>query len=291
MMWRGCLGCVVLLAGCVTDDINDIGRMFEAPTPAQAARWAFDQNNPDLRREGVVLLATSSFGGGEVYLKLYRDYVENDTDPLVKSAAIIALARHGTPEDALLIAPWAQRRVTDSVTIRWSAVQSLQRLHNSEVVGVLIGVALDPEEQGEVRSGACIALGQYPEDRVAQALIMSLDAPELAVNVDAAESLHLLTGQRLGLDLPSWSRWYAKADEAGDPFTGQLQYHYPTYQRDKVWWEHAAFWLDESWEPSLPPVGLRDRTEKRTWEDFDQANGEAMMPSSTDAEGNASAHE
>ena len=94
------------LSGCVTDDFDDITRVFDVPTPGEAARWALDQHDPDRRREGLVLLSTASFGGAQVYVDLYRDYVENDPDPLVKSAAIAALARHGTPQDALLIAPW-----------------------------------------------------------------------------------------------------------------------------------------------------------------------------------------
>ena len=85
--------CLSLFWGCVMEDIDDIGRMFDVPTPGQAARWALDQHDPDRRREGLVLLSTSTFGGAEVYLELYRDYVEHDSNPLVKSAAIAALAR------------------------------------------------------------------------------------------------------------------------------------------------------------------------------------------------------
>ena len=265
----GLLVCIGLLpTGCVMDDLDDIGQMFEAPTPGQAARWALDQHDPDKRREGLVLLSTATFGGAEVYVSLYRDYVENDAAPLVKSAAIAALARHGTPEDALLIAPWADRRVTSSETIRWAAVKGLQRLHNSEVVPTLVSVALDREEQGEVRSAACIAMGQYPEDRVVQALITVLDARQLAVNADAAESLTLLTGQRFGMDITVWQNWYDTTRAGGDPFAGQMEYRYPTYSRDSAWWEQIAFWLDEQHEPSLRPIGLREVDEQRTWDDF-----------------------
>ncbi len=72
------LCCLLVLGGCVMEDIDDIGRVFDVPTPTQAARWALDQHDPDRRREGLVLLSTSTFGGAEVYLNLYRDYVEND---------------------------------------------------------------------------------------------------------------------------------------------------------------------------------------------------------------------
>ena len=264
---------VLVLGGCVMDDLNDVSRVFDAPTPAQAARWALDQHDPDRRREGLVLLSTATFGGAEVYVNLYRDYVENESDPLVKSAAIAALARHGMPADALLIAPWTSKSVTDSVTIRWAAVQGLQRLHNPDVVGVLRDVAINEQEQSEVRSAACVAMGQYKEDRVIQALIVSLDAPELSVNVDAAESLALLTGQAFGLDGQAWKHWYSAATEAGDPLSGAQDYMYPTYARDHVWWEHVTFWLDEQYEPSLRPMGMRDSTERKTWDDADPTPG------------------
>ncbi|MCP4759639.1 MAG: HEAT repeat domain-containing protein [Planctomycetes bacterium] len=260
--------------GCVMDDLDDIGQMFEAPTPGQAARWALDQHDPDRRRQGLVLLSTATFGGAEVYVSLYRDYVENDSDPLVKATAITALARHGTSEDAILIAPWADRRVSSSETVRWAAAKGLQRLHNTDVVPTLIAVALDRDEQGEVRSAACVAMGQYPEDRVMQALIAALDARSLAVNADAAESLALLTGKRFGMDITVWENWYEAAQASGEPFSGQLEYLYPTYSRDSAWWEHIAFWLDEQHEPALRPIGLREVDEQSTWDDFGPSGGQ-----------------
>ncbi len=257
------------LSGCVMDDLDDITGVFDVPTPGEAARWALDQHDPDRRREGLVLLSTATFGGADVYVDLYRDYVENDPDPLVKSAAIAALARHGTPQDALLIAPWSQRSVTESVTIRWAAVLGLQRIHNPDVVSILVDVAINPQEKSEVRSAACVAMGQYAEDRVVQALITSLDARELSINVDAAESLSLLTGQSFGLDHTAWQHWYVGASAKGNAFAGGREYFYPTYTRDSVWWEYAAFWLDQNYEPSLRPVGLKDSSERQTWDDFD----------------------
>ncbi len=274
--------CLSLFWGCVMEDIDDIGRMFDVPTPGQAARWALDQHDPDRRREGLVLLSTSTFGGAEVYLELYRDYVEHDPNPLVKSAAIAALARHGTPKDAILLASWTKRDKVESVTIRWAAVKGLQRLHNPDVVSDLRDVAIDVQEQSEVRSAACVAMAQYSEDRVIQALIISLDAVELSVNVDAAESLFMLTGQSLGLDHTAWQNWYVAAQKEGDPFAGMGTYHYPTYARDAVWWEYIAFWLDEQYEPPMRPIGMRDAAERRTWEDFEPGAATPTEVESTD---------
>ena len=91
LVLAGCLAVGLLVPGCVMEDFNDIGETFFAKSPAEAARDALDPYNPDLRREGVVLLSNAPFGGVEAYMKMYRDYVENDPDPLVRGAAITAL--------------------------------------------------------------------------------------------------------------------------------------------------------------------------------------------------------
>jgi len=264
--------------GCVTEDFHEIGRSFDVPSPAQAARWAIDQQDPDRCREGLVLLSTATFGGDEVYVKLYRDYVESSENPLIRAAAIAALARHGTPADALIIAPWTNRRVAESETVRWAATKGLQRLHNPDVVPVLLDIALDLDEEAEIRSAACVALGQYPENRVVQALITALDAQHLSVNLDAAEALSLLTGKTFGLELTAWRVWYDAADESGTVFEGQQSYLYPTYARDSVWWERLAFWADEQVEPSLPPKGLTPADQMDTWRDFRLEGEEAGAP-------------
>ena len=261
------VGSLFGLSGCVMEDFNDIGQTLFAKSPIEAARDALDPYNPDLRREGVVLLANAPFGGVEAYLKMYRDYVENDPDPLVRAAAITALSRHGDAKDAMLIAPYLSREVEQNETVRWYAALGLQRLHNVEVIGVLEKSIRDMEETGEIRASVCVALGQYPEDRVVQMLFFALDANELTVNTEAAESLAMLTGQEFGLDLTTWQTWYASALSNGTAFKDQREYLFPTYSRDTSWWEYAAFWLDMSWEKPSAPTGKRPREERRTWEE------------------------
>lgn len=261
-----CLSCGLCIPGCVMEDFNDIGDTFFAKSPAEAARDALDPYNPDLRREGVVLLSNAPFGGVDAYLKMYRDYVENDPDPLVRGAAITALSRHGDAKDAMLIAPFLSREVEENETVRWYAALALQRLHNVEVIPVLEKSIRDEEETGEIRAAVCIALGQYPEDRVVQMLFFGLDARELSVNIEAGEALWLLTGEQFGMDRVAWQNWYTAALANKNAFKNQQAYFYPTYDRDKSWWEHAAFWLDSSWEKPSSPTGLRSPEERRTWE-------------------------
>ena len=271
-----CLSFGMSMPGCIMEDFNDLGDTFFSKSPAEAARDALDPYNPDLRREGVVLLSNAPFGGVDAYLKMYRDYVENDPDPLVRGAAITALSRHGDAEDAMVIAPFLSREVEENETVRWYAALALQRLHNVEVISVLEKSIRDEEETGEIRAAVCIALGQYPEDRVVQMLFFGLDARELSVNIEAGEALWLLTGEQFGLDRVAWQNWYTAALANKNAFKNQQAYFYPTYDRDKSWWEHAAFWLDSSWEKPSAPTGLRSRDERRTWEGQGEPPQEAL---------------
>ena len=254
-------------SGCVFDDFKDLGESFKTKTPMQAATDALDPYNADLRREGVVLLSTADFGGADVYLKMYRDYVEHETDPLVRAASITALGRHGTPGDAVLIVPWISASVTDSQNVRRVAAKSLQRLHNPEGVEELIRVLTSDDDDGEVKAAVAVALGQYPEDRVFQALLTALDDRRLSVNVDAAQSLATLTGQEWGLNRFDWQHWYDSQSDKTELFNGRQVYFYPTYQRDKLWFEHIAFWIQQSYEQPSQPAGLSPKRERRTWDE------------------------
>ena len=197
------LGC--MLTGCVSDDFNNMAQGFSPITPRQAAVMAVDQYNADDRRTGITLIANSPFGGAPEYLKLYRDYVLEDRDPLVRSAAIKALARFGDPEDAIIIAPWLNRKTEESTQVRRSTATALQRLHNPAVVTSLLQSLRDSGEDSQVRASAATALGQYPENRVFVGLIAALQASDLSIDLSASESLHILTGQVFGTD---WDAWF-----------------------------------------------------------------------------------
>ena len=120
----------LLLPCCVADDFNNLANGFAPLTPHDAAIMASNQYDSNSRREGITLLSNSPFGGAPEYLRLYRDYIKNDHDPLVRASAIKALARFGTSEDAMLIVPWLDMSATQSIQVRRAAGRALQRLHN-----------------------------------------------------------------------------------------------------------------------------------------------------------------
>jgi HEAT repeat protein len=241
-------------------DLSEFGQALKPVTPSEAARMMVDPHDPDSRRAGTVLISNSPFGGADAYVAVYRDRVANETDPLAKAASITALGRYGVPEDAPAIAACLG---DEQYQVRWEAVKALQRLHNPAVVTDLLRILRNGGEQPDVRVAAAVALGQYPRDRVFQGLVEALDAPELAVNAAARTSLATLTGQNHGLYANAWLSWYNAAEQ---PFEGQQEYLYPTYQRPETFLEKLAFWSSKTYEQPAPPAGLRP-PQRRTYQD------------------------
>jgi hypothetical protein len=258
----------MLLCSCVTDDFNDLARGFAPLTPTDAALMASDQHSPDERREGITLLANSPFGGAPPYVKMYRDYVSQDSDALVRAAAIKALARYAEISDAEIIVRWLNKTDSSSVQVRREAALALQRIHNPVVVGALLHSLSDENEEPTVRTFSAIALGQYPEDRVLIGLISSLEANELTLNLAAAESLHILTGHVFGMDRLAWFGWYiVERDSGRDPFEAMTVFEYPTFRYATRWYDRFIFWEQRNEERPNVPVGLDDPTRRSTYGD------------------------
>ena len=259
---------VTMVAGCVSDDFNNLADGFNPPTPREAALLSVDQYNPDNRRRGLTLLANSPFGGAPEYLAMYRDYVNEDPDPLVRAAAIKALARFGDSNDAMVIMPWLNRGKTKSTQVRRAAAQALQRLHNPQVVPSLLRSLRDPDEEIHVREAIATALGQYPENQVFVGLIAALQANDLSINLSAAQSLHILTRQVFGTDWDVWYEWgVLVVDMEQDLFAAQSVYEYPTYQHQARWWDKITFWEHRIHERPDVPAGLKEATKRSTYDD------------------------
>ena len=263
---------VAWLAGCETlgQDINEFTAGINPTSPTEAAKNMMDPYDADKRRTGTTLIANSPFGGGEVYVKSYRDKVDTERDPVVKAIAIRALARHGTPDDAQRILSHLN---DENVQVRWEAAKGLQRLHNEAVIPDLLKTLRKDDEQVDVRIAAAAALGQYPQDRVFQGLVRALDARELALNLAAEKALYDLTSKDFGIDPTQWLAWYNRitvgSGGAGGSvaFAGQREYLYPVYSRDDLWWEKILFWTSRNFEKPGLPAGLRPKDERKTYQD------------------------
>ena len=153
----------------------------------------------------------------------------------------------------------------DAFQVRWEAAKALQRLHNAAVVPVLIATLRLDGEESDIRVSAAIALGQYPQDRVFQALVAAFDSPDLSINEAARRALETLTGTDHGLEPEPWLLWYKGVK---DPFAFQQEYLYPTYHREETFLEKLAFWTKKTYEQPAPPAGL-ESSERRTYQDTD----------------------
>ena len=243
---------LALLARCdsMSSDFASLSSSFSPPTPAQAAQWALDPYDAENQRRGTVLLANAPWGGSPAYLSMYRLYVEDNADPLVKASALDALARHGEVSDADLISKQLQNK---NIQVKVAAAKALQRIHDPKVTAVLCSRGTDENEESSVRIEVAIALGQYAADDSFQALCAMIDQRELAVNLAANDSLRLLTDHDFALDRRLWLSWY-RANKT--PFRKELQYLYPTYQREKGFWDQIIFWAPLTFEKPGVPVGM-----------------------------------
>ena len=236
----------------MSSDVGDASSSLFPPSPAEAGRWAVDDSDPENQRRGVLLLGNSGFGGETVYVNLYRLYIEENSDPVVKATAIQALARHAEPADAALIARQLESKVEQ---VRVAAAKGLQRVHDDRIADVLWKKLINEDEAAAVRVELAIALGQYPTRDVFEALCSALDDRELAINLAAADSLRLLTGADFGLEPGLWRAW-ADANPAG--LRAVVPYYYPTFERQLGFGDYLMFWAIPTFEQPGVPAGMRE---------------------------------
>ena len=153
--------------------------------------------------------------------------------------------------------------------MRSAAAIALQRLHNPVVVTQLLKTLRDTSEEGQVRASCATALGQYPENRVFVGLIAALQANDLAIDLSAAQSLHVLTGQVFGTDWDAWFEWGDTVIVAnGNIFEHKTVYEYPTYQHEARWWDRLTFWEHRIHENPDAPAG-KEASKRSTYDDAD----------------------
>jgi len=249
-------GAALVMTACegAGSDLRDFGSTFAPPSPQQAAIDFTNPADPEAQRRGAVLLSSAPWGGAPVYVKAYRLYVEENTDPLVRAAAILALGRHGEASDAELI---SEQLTHKSKQVRLAAALALQRLHDPKVADAMWRRLIDDNEDAEVRVELAIGLAQYPLDAVFQGLCTALDQRELTVNLAASDSLRLLTNHDFGIDRKLWLAW-AQRRGPDQIFDDRIVYLYPTYQRPFDFWDVVVFWQPITWERPGLPAGMTD---------------------------------
>ncbi len=244
---------IVAPGGCALDarpGARTIWEAFAPATPAEAAMMALDEEDPDRRFRGTMLLANAPWGGEEVYLVLYRDYIE-DSEPNVRAAAARALGNHGNPADAALLAAALE---DPEPMVRLEAAQALQRLHAPDAVPAMLRrLRRDAEPDPDIRAELAHGLGQYAQRRVLDELVGAMNDRSLRVIHNASLSLKTLTGQDFGYDHRAWARWVA---ETSDPFAARSAYVYPAFYREKFFLEYLPFTREPPNEQASSPAGM-----------------------------------
>jgi hypothetical protein len=129
--------------------VSDSGiiALVAPPSPTEAARMMADPFDADKRYKGLTWISNAPWGGADVYLRAYRDMVQNDTDVGVRAVAARALAFHGSSQDVPLILPLLRH---DDRRVRQTAARALQRLYNSVAIPDLIA-HVDTSDRSLVR--------------------------------------------------------------------------------------------------------------------------------------------
>ena len=261
-MWIAGTLFVCLAIGCTFDKPPGSDSLLAAiapPSPGEAADMALDVEDSDRRLRGTLLLANAPWGGGDAYLSMYRDYVDDD-EPAIRAAATRALGNHGEVADAETV---AERLADESPLVRVEAARALQRIHNPEVIpSMLDRLDREIEPEADIRAEIADGLGQYAEFSVLQGLISSLGDRQLRVTHAARASLRTLTGQDFGFDRPAWTEWVSAAE---DPFLARAAYVYPIFDRPRRFWEYLPFVPPPPNEEAAMPLGLpRDLSRDRS---------------------------
>jgi hypothetical protein len=249
--------CVLALGACAGPEgarsyigEESVLRHLMPPSPAEAAEMATDRYDPNRRYRGTLSLANQGFVDPTPFIELFEARIQ-DEDARVRSAGARGLANHGRPRHALMLVDALEDR---EPVVRREAARGLQRLHNPQVIPRLVrAVDHEQERDVEVRIEAAYALGQYPQNRVFEALKKALRDRNLAVNFAAADSLRYLTGEDFGPAVTEWERWGA---ETPDRFAGQLEYHYPVFHRDRRLLEYIPLVPQPPNEQTAAPAGL-----------------------------------
>jgi hypothetical protein len=228
-------------------------------TPAEQAKMAFDERDPDIRRTAIEKLSQNSWALREPYLKRFAQLSRpvEEEDPSVRAVAVRTLGRAG---DKGYLPDIIAALDDPEPMVRWDACVVLNRMPDERAVIRLRQMAIDPEETIDVRAAAATALQHYRQDEVYRTLLRSLNDPDFTVRSAAHDSLVVMTGRDLGYDPMNWSE---DRDAVGQETLPEPQVRY----RKRPWWD----WMKVTSETeAAEPAESRDAADDwdRPWWDW-----------------------
>lgn len=217
---------------------------------------ALESPNADERRRGVVGLAEGSDGKRDWAVKVYDTLARTDPDAMVRCAALRALVpcdespRVDTCIKLLRSAKEQFEGVREApATVRWRAALLLGHAVRSgtftdEERGRIVETLIDrgaTEPDQNARLAMIETLGYFPERRVIESLIGTLESDNFTLQHAAEMSLAMLTGVTHNHDPDAWTAWYKSA---ADPFekAGTMPPAALSKRGAKSHWDWLGWW-------------------------------------------------
>lgn len=179
---------------------NDAMRSITGPSASELVEWAFDPNDSDKRREGIIGLSSRSWGLQEPYLKGYAALLRTDPDPMVRAAAARALGLAG---DANYATDVTRGLLDREVAVRQDAATALDRVYDANTAMFLRTRALNDPDQ-DVRAKCCKALRHHRHIENVRALVDCLNDKEYSVRYQARGALVAIVGRDFGPYAEDW---------------------------------------------------------------------------------------
>jgi hypothetical protein len=199
-------------------------------TPGKYARWMEDDKSADLRRTGILKLASDyDFARADPYTRRYWQIAQGDPDYLVRVAAIRALNRS---RDRSGIPIYIKGLDDRNPLIRVESAKALANIPDETAVPALLrhlrpeiemrgegsGAAARAErvpETKDTRIAVADALRCYKTKDVARALTEALQDRQFEVAYQARRSLILMTGHDYRYDPDKWREYLSKENPFG----------------------------------------------------------------------------
>ncbi len=203
------------ITGCsLQDGMTDINELFTSmagPSGSQLVDMAFDPDDPDMRRQGVVALSEKDWAQNKPsIMKGIATILETDPEESVRCVAARALGKAGDPN---YVAPLAAALRDVSPTVRWDAATALDNVIDESAEAPLRDRAVNDDSE-DVRIACATALRHYRSRETLRTLVMCMENENLAVRRMAHLSLVEIFAQDMG---PGSQDWHGVIDQEIPP--------------------------------------------------------------------------
>ncbi|MBT3279825.1 MAG: HEAT repeat domain-containing protein [Phycisphaerales bacterium] len=241
-----------VVGGCGDGSMNSTIKGWFNPAPKKTNQelvaQAFDEVDPDHRREALEVLGENDWALRDPYLKRYAQLTEPETevDPTVRAVAVRLL---GKAKDETYRSFVFAALEDPSEIVRSDACVVLEHWRAPAVPESLATMAIG-DSSVDVRSRACEVLAHYPTEEAYAALHLALGDPEFLVRRSAHTALVLACDRDHGPERMDWPATLAtlRTTPAPQPKT------------ERSWWkpEQESRWNHENWfkKSNLDPDNL-----------------------------------